>query len=152
VAGDSFVQESHGEKFGPRGGGWYEVGLSGVDCSGLTPHNPLIVPFGFFVNKGVTAKQCLPPVATANQYEYCMTDADCGGAAGSCVTDTINNITRLQAVNIFSGYASNWSDFGGYFTEQPITACLRHAGSGTHATLAYAVNSVMVGAMLTCHL
>ncbi len=139
VAGESFTQESHGQKFGPKGGGNVDIILAGVDCSGLTPHNPLIVPFGFFVNKGVTAKQCLPPLATTNQYEYCMTDADCGGAAGSCATDTINNITRLQAVNIFSGFASDWSDFGGYFTAQPITACFRHAGSGTHATLDFAV-------------
>lgn len=139
VAGNSFVQESYGEKYGPMGGGYYAVTLTGEDCSGLTYHNPLKVPFGFFVNKGVTAKQCLPPLATVNQYEYCMTDANCGGAAGSCATDTINNITRLQAVNIFSGAAANWADFGAYFTAQPITACLRHAGSGTHATLDYAV-------------
>ncbi len=138
VAGESFVQESHGQKFGPLGGGPYDVVLSGEDASGLASYNPLIVPFGFFVNQAVKADQCSANAA-ANAGEYCASDADCGGTAGACVNSTIKNITRLQAVNIFAGYASDWSDFGAYFDAQPIVACLRHAGSGTHATIDYAV-------------
>ncbi|AJY71068.1 hypothetical protein RW64_16575 [Geobacter sulfurreducens] len=138
VAGESFVQESHGNLYGPRGGAFTDITLSGEDASGLHAENPLIVPFGFFVNNAVTAKKCAATSSFAG--EYCATDADCGGAAGSCgAPSTIDNITRLQAVNIFAGYMADWSDFGAYFTAQPVVACLRHAGSGTHATLDYAV-------------
>lgn len=139
VAGEAFVQESHGEKFGPRGGGAWNVTLTGEDASSLTHTNPLVVPFGFFVNNAVTAKKCTT-AAGALAGEYCMVDADCGGTAGSCgAASTIDNITRLQAVNIFSGYAADWSDFGAYFTAQPIVACIRHAGSGTAAAMDYSV-------------
>lgn len=139
VAGEAFVQESHGQKFGPLGGGNVDIVLTGEDASGLTSYNPLVVPFGFFVNNAVTATKCTT-AAGALAGEYCSSDADCGGAAGSCgAPGTIDNITRLQAVNIFAGYATNWSDFGGYFTAQPIVACLRHAGSGTAAALDFSV-------------
>ena len=45
----------------------------------------------------------------------------------------------MQAVNIFTGQVSNWTDFGAGYVELPIVACLRHAGSGTMATLDYGV-------------
>lgn len=48
-----------------------------------------------------------------------------------------DNMTRLMATSIFSGNVTNWSDFG--YASQDITVCLRHAGSGTHATLAAGV-------------
>lgn len=139
VSGEAFVQESHGQKFGPLGGGLVDNVLTGENASGLTSYNPLVVPFGFFVNNAVTAKKCTT-AAGAMAGEYCSSDADCGGTAGSCgAPSTIDNITRLQAVNIFAGYATNWADFGGYFTAQPIVACLRHAGSGTAAALDFSV-------------
>jgi hypothetical protein len=45
----------------------------------------------------------------------------------------------MMAVMIFSGNAFNWNDFGNAYPSKAIEACLRHAGSGTHATLDYAV-------------
>lgn len=44
-----------------------------------------------------------------------------------------DNMTRLMATAIFSGTVTNWNDFG--YANQAMTVCLRHAGSGTHATL-----------------
>lgn len=53
----------------------------------------------------------------------------------SCVAKPISEISRLQAVLIFSGQVSNWNFFGkGYPSDLPIVRCMRHAGSGTHAT------------------
>jgi ABC-type phosphate transport system substrate-binding protein len=51
----------------------------------------------------------------------------------------INNISRLQAVMIYAGFAKKWSDFGSTYPDKTIVACARHAGSGTHATLDAAV-------------
>jgi ABC-type phosphate transport system substrate-binding protein len=45
----------------------------------------------------------------------------------------------MMAVLIFSGQVFNWTDFGDDFATHPINKCLRHAGSGTHATLDHAV-------------
>jgi len=50
----------------------------------------------------------------------------------------ISNLTRLQALMIFSGKAWTWDDFGGSNSKY-IVVCMRHAGSGTHATLDAAV-------------
>jgi ABC-type phosphate transport system substrate-binding protein len=50
----------------------------------------------------------------------------------------ITNVTRLMAVMIYSGKVQTWNDFG-LANTNPIVACLRHAGSGTHATLDAAV-------------
>jgi ABC-type phosphate transport system substrate-binding protein len=57
----------------------------------------------------------------------------------SCQAIPIDNISRLMATMIFSGQAKNWSDFGAFYPAGPIVSCLRHAGSGTHATLQLAV-------------
>ena len=72
-------------------------------------------------------------------------DGRCGSSTGGATptapaATTITNIDRLQASLIFSGQVPDWSYLGSYFTAQPVTVCLRHAGSGTHATL---VNAVM---------
>ena len=53
-----------------------------------------------------------------------------------------DNISRMMAVHIFSGQVDDWADFGAA-TSLPIVKCLRHAGSGTHATLD---GTVMYGA------
>mgnify|MGYP005841632137 CR=1 FL=1 len=115
VAGESFVQSSTGNLLGPLGGGVVTRSFSGIDTTGLEHYNPLIVPFGFFVNKSVKKD----------------------GAE-------LDNISRMQAVQIFSGQAFYWTDFGSNFsvTGNPnadIVGCYRHAGSGTHATLDFAV-------------
>lgn len=133
VAGESLAQNSSGEKFGPLGGGLFEVALNGVDTTGLTPANTVVVPFGFFINNAVTATKCTAGFVG----NYCTSNADCG-TAGVCDTanpTTIDNITREQAVMLFSQQTADWSDFGAYFTAQPTVACLRHAGSGTAAAL-----------------
>jgi hypothetical protein len=134
VAGESLNQVSSGQKLGPMGGGAFSVTLSGVSTAGLTPNNTVVVPFGFFINNAVTATKCNAGFIG----NYCSTDADCGTTtAGACdtVASTIDNITREQAVLIFSQQTADWSDFGAYFTAQPTVACLRHAGSGTHSAL-----------------
>lgn len=62
---------------------------------------------------------------------------DCPDAAlaeTSCVAKPISDISRLQAVLIFSGQVNNWSAFGTGFPTLDIVRCMRHAGSGTHAT------------------
>ncbi|MFA7316510.1 MAG: substrate-binding domain-containing protein [Sulfuricella sp.] len=56
--------------------------------------------------------------------------------ANTALTDT-NNLTRLQAVLLMSGNVSNWDQFG--YTSNWVVSCMRHAGSGTHATLDKAV-------------
>jgi hypothetical protein len=57
----------------------------------------------------------------------------------NCKRIPLDNISRIMAVQIYSGQAYNWNDFGAWYPNQPIVACLRHAGSGTHATLDWAV-------------
>jgi hypothetical protein len=59
----------------------------------------------------------------------------------NCQRIPLDNISRLQALMIFSGQAVNWKDFGDWYPNLPIVACLRHAGSGTHATMDLAVMS-----------
>jgi len=134
VAGESLTQVSSGQKFGPLGGGAFSAALTGVDTTGLTPANTVVVPFGFFVNSAVTAKSCTAGL-TGN---YCTANTQCdtapGAANGVCgAAATITNISREEASLVFSGYVADWSDLGAYFTSQPAIACLRHAGSGTHS-------------------
>ncbi|BBO68365.1 hypothetical protein DSCA_22950 [Desulfosarcina alkanivorans] len=109
VAGETFNQESHGALYGPAGGDWYDSYATPEDTTGLDECRPIVVPFAFFGSDNL-------PVIPA-------------GAQG--------NLTRLQAVSIFSGQVTNWSDMG--YSSLPVAACLRHAGSGTHATLDAAV-------------
>ena len=45
------------------------------------------------------------------------------------------NLSRMQAAHIFSGQIWDWNDFDPTVASQAVTICLRHAGSGTHATL-----------------
>ena len=185
VGGNAFTQSSAGQKLGHRGGGAVSYTFSGIDTSGLTAYNPLVVPFGFFLNNSVTIKRCLDPdplepdadahKAMSNAGNICWdpdndghstdcigyykcVDGKCNGGVnkgGDCSTAkecpdvdlnntdckpvSLDNISRLMAVTIFSGNAKYWDDFGAYFPNTPITACLRHAGSGTHATLDHAV-------------
>ena len=105
VAGETFGQESHGQLKGPNGGGWYDAYANSEDTTGLLNCRPIVVPFSFFAHQD---SRIIP-----------------GSGQG--------NMTRLMATLIFSGQVNDWSDFG--YAAQPITACMRHAGSGTHATL-----------------
>ena len=46
------------------------------------------------------------------------------------------NMTKLMAAHLFSGAVKKWSSFGATAgTYDNVTLCMRHAGSGTHATL-----------------
>jgi len=140
VAGESLVQSSSGQKLGPMGGGQFDVTLGGVNTAGLTPNNTVVVPFGFFINQAVTAQTCTAGLIG----NYCTANTQCdtapGNATGTCgAAATITNLSREEANLIFSQQVSDWSDLGAYFTAQPVVACLRHAGSGTHSTLDLAV-------------
>jgi hypothetical protein len=52
--------------------------------------------------------------------------------------NSLENMTRPMAVNLFSGKVTNWNQFCNGDT-LPVKVCLRHAGSGTHATLDAAI-------------
>jgi hypothetical protein len=127
VEGGSFMQSSQGALLGPNGGAATTRSFSGIDTTGLADVRKIVVPFAFFANKGVTKLN--PATQTM---------------------DTITNLSRMQAVMIFSGQSWYWQDFGPDYNTQPITACLRHAGSGTHATIDLAVmHGAWGGALVT---
>jgi hypothetical protein len=109
VSARTFQQTSTGELTGPRGGGV-------VTRSVVFPHD-LMDPeaLGYQVDRPII----VPFGFFANE-----------GVP-------FDNLTRLMAVSIFNGQVANWSDFGG--ATVPMTVCLRHAGSGTAATLDAAV-------------
>ncbi|WDP92946.1 MAG: substrate-binding domain-containing protein [Desulfobacter sp.] len=130
VSARTFQQSSKGMKEGPLGGDYIERNIQyGVNLGDpedepnlYTAAQPIVVPFGFFNNVNNTA---------------------------------FNNMTRLMATSIYSGTVNNWGQFtdpidgdGKYLPEAdggvrpvdlPMVVCLRHAGSGTHATLDAAI-------------
>ena len=142
VAASSFQEKSWGATNGPQGGGvltWANrnfAGLSTTVPNVLSSQNPIIVPYGFFANNSIKRSNDYPVGGPAPG------PADAGW-------QTISNISRLMAVNIFSGLVTSWKDLGDDFlvvdntnTEvpgDPIVPCLRHAGSGSHATLDFSV-------------
>jgi ABC-type phosphate transport system substrate-binding protein len=85
----SFQQESHGMLLGPSSSTANVYtnrnfkGTGAITAAGLTDCRTLVVPFGFFINNGVTK-------------------------GGSQVT----NLTTAQARLIFSGQIADWSDLG----------------------------------------
>lgn len=139
VKASSFLQKSMGAVNGPAGNPSGQSNLTyskrnfnatTLDTTGLSSINPFVVPFGFFVNKSVQWDSNYP----------------------NGVWVTIPNISRLMAVSIFAQYgATSWKDFGDDYrvsdytnggvelTGDPLNVCLRHAGSGSHATLDAAV-------------
>jgi hypothetical protein len=107
----SFTQQSHGQLNGQVGGGWKDYVLTGSEnVSGMVNYKPTIVPFAFYANN------------------------ELGGALPS---GDQANFTRTQAVNLFAGKIATWGMLKGFdsFSEDEVQLCLRHAGSGTHATL-----------------
>jgi PBP superfamily domain len=110
----SFVQSSHGNQFGPVAGPVITrnfTGTGSVTSTGMTSCKPLVVPFAFYINNSVTKN------------------------GGQPVTD----LTTAQVRLIFSGQIFDWSDLGVGFDAKPMFMCMRHAGSGTVATLDFAV-------------
>ncbi|MGO9017104.1 MAG: hypothetical protein ACLQVJ_02020 [Syntrophobacteraceae bacterium] len=143
--------------------------------AGFEVYNPIVDPFGFYASTDVkystcssgvnagqqcsAASQCPTKydactagvcVGGSNNGNACTSPANCPDANSTCTPATITNISKLQAVLIFSRQAFYWSDLGaGYSasstdsaygtTSAPIIACYRVAGSGTLATLDYGV-------------
>ena len=111
VAGESFSQESHGNLLGPLGGTYTDRAFSGISTTGMPSAQPFVVPFAFMVNN-----------------------------TNSTLNTALNsNLTRMQAVLLFSGQVKNWQNMGSSYPNLATMICMRHAGSGTHATLDYAV-------------
>jgi len=114
VSSESFTQESHGWLNGRYDQTQFDEVLSGQVIPGASQigraEQPIIVPFSFFANTK------LP----------------------------VDGINRQQALLLFSGNVNNWNQFGSAyvpsgFTNSRVVLCMRHAGSGTHATLDKAI-------------
>jgi ABC-type phosphate transport system substrate-binding protein len=114
VASESFTQESHGYLNGKYNSTQFDEVLAGQVIPGAADigraEQPIIVPFSFFANSK------LP----------------------------VDGINRQQALLLFSGNINNWNQFGSAyvpagFTNSRVVLCMRHAGSGTHATLDKAI-------------
>lgn len=152
VTGQSFTQITHGKLKGHLGGVQTDRVFPGsgiwTEGSWLCPgdenyyryenYQPVVVPFGFFVNQSVTVNRCQTGAYAGEQCTPATAASDCGTGV-TCSAQTLDNVSREMVVNIFSGNAYTWQDFGTGFAANPIVACLRHAGSGTHATMDYAV-------------
>jgi len=140
VAGESFMQSSEGAYAGPAGGAATTRAFTGIDTTGLNYARPIVVPFGFFANSNIKVSTCDSGVHAGNFCTTATAAADCG-AGVTCSQNTISNITREQAVQIFSAQVFDWTDFGPAYTvvstplDTTLNVCMRHAGSGTHATL-----------------
>lgn len=138
VGAQSFTQSSSGQKLGPFGGGAITRSFSGFNTPGtMHAYQPMVVPFGFFANPSVqhAVDNSGNPVAW-------------GSAQDNGTHPAISNLSRIGALMIFGNQAYNWSDLGKDFKPQTIVACYRHAGSGTHATLNYAVMNPAWGSIL----
>ncbi|MBE9550459.1 MAG: hypothetical protein IMF13_00260, partial [Proteobacteria bacterium] len=79
----------------------------------------------------------------ANQGAECDDAEDCPDvnlADTECIAMPIDNLSRLMAILLFKNNdITNWNQFGPWYPDLPIVKCMRHAGSGTHATLDLAV-------------
>ena len=78
--------------------------------TGMDKENPFVVPFAFFRNN----------------------------TSGKAVTE-INNITKAMGGMLFEGRVAKWNRFEHVDTDKKVMLCIRHAGSGTHATLQWSV-------------
>lgn len=114
VSSESFTQESHGGINGTYDTTQFDEVLSDQVIPGASEigraEQPIIVPFSFFANSK------LP----------------------------VDGINRQQALLLFSGNVNNWNQFGSAyvpsgFSSSRVILCMRHAGSGTHATLDKAI-------------
>jgi ABC-type phosphate transport system substrate-binding protein len=128
------------------------IGLNGVT---LINKSPMIFPFAFWANNTLQVNKC--SAADANAGSLCDPGTGSGCAtASNCTAQPLDGLSRIQAVNIFSGTVTSLADFGTAYTSTSPTAglsirvCQRHAGSGTEATLNQAVmNSGKWGKALT---
>ncbi len=113
VAASTFQQESHGLKYGPKvlsNTSYLDNYVNDVTIDDSYDYfRPIVVPFAFFRN------------------------------ADAATPVPFDNMSRLMATSLFSGQVMNWNEFDSSEASVPVVLCLRHAGSGTHATLDAAV-------------
>ncbi len=133
VAAETFNQESEGYALGyiPNDDGSYTTMSSSIkypdflndpDIDDKVEANQMVVvPFGFYANNG----------GYLDSNNELQTDSE--------KAVPFDNLSRLMAVSLFSGQVANWDDFDPSLDSQQVVLCLRHAGSGTHATLDAAV-------------
>ncbi|MBV5305322.1 MAG: hypothetical protein J0652_01375 [Desulfobulbaceae bacterium] len=118
VEGESFSQASRGNLTGHIADDVTDADISltpeTIDATTMKSYKPTVVPFAFYANN------------------------DLGGATPAA---PLNNLTRTQALNLFSGSVYDWGQLNGFgaYAGKGVQICLRHAGSGTHATLDKAV-------------
>ncbi len=62
-------------------------------------------------------------------FSFFVNEASLGGE--------VTNLSRPQAQMLFSQQVTDWNTFG--YSSQDVVVCIRHAGSGTHATLDWSV-------------
>ena len=124
VKPETFQQESHGLDLGPCGGVSYDSSVYNYSIpAGFIEYEPIVVPFSFFVN--AQDNHAVP----------------------------FDNLSREMVLLLYSQSVMNWNLFnadldgdgsietGAYLADGtggdslPVVLCLRHAGSGTHATL-----------------
>ena len=115
VAAETFGSITMGNTYGPLGGTYItsiaqaEVTDGSDGYPALDNCRPIIVEFAFFIHKNTAW-------LTAGEQP---------------------NLTRSMAVPLFAGQVGDWSDFG--LAADTVILCLRHAGSGTHATVKAAI-------------
>jgi hypothetical protein len=120
----------------------YPLPLSGVP---LNHYQPVVVPFGIFVNKGVTETTC---IGGTNAGAPCSAAGQCN--SGSCAlavppqgapwpNGAIQSLSLDMVSQLFSGRISNWNKLGAQFPNLPVAICLRVPGSGTLATFDYSI-------------
>ena len=109
VAATTFNQESHGQLLGHLGGGYFDSVVKFPNDLGDPEAAGYQVDRPIVVPFGFFGHPGIP----------------------------VDNVSRLMVTSIYNGQVSNWDQFG--FASLPMVVCLRHAGSGTAATLDAAV-------------
>ena len=112
VKAETFNQESHGALNGPAGGAQTDRIVSGLS-----------------VNVGALPAQFTNASPLVVPFSFFKNSN----------LPTINNMSRLMATQIFAGQVTNWNQLDTTMASTPIVVCMRHAGSGTVATLDAAV-------------
>lgn len=109
VASESFTQESHGAKNGNYTTTQYDEVLQGQVIPGLD-------------EIGTAAQPIVVPFAFF---------------ANNALN--VDNLSRQQMLLLLSNNVYNWNQFGTGYENKKVVLCMRHAGSGTHATLDKAI-------------
>ncbi len=148
VTPDLFTQKSliAGSYFdGPSGAmaAWGPVNTTTVgaipDVSTLTHYQPVVVPFGVWLNNSVQVSTCTGQAAgKIDAGTPCTVAAQC--SSGVCgAPANVTNMPLEWISQIFTGKVDNWNQLNSAFAHEPITVCLRVPGSGTMAAFDYSV-------------